>query len=89
MNQMSLPQYFQQNGSEFYMSTGGSRVYGTLVLSGKTVSYRMNDGNQPWEDSRDFTTEKQAIAFAKKFAAEMRRCNQRSSVPTLSTFRNF
>lgn len=85
---VQLPSYFQEyDGAQVF--SVGDRVYGTLSVKGSEVSYRFNDGQRPYEDSRSFRSESAATRFASKFAAEMRRADGRNAVPHMGTFRDF
>lgn len=58
-------------------------------MTGKDVSYRFNDGSQPYDETRTFKTETAAQRFAARFAAEMRRSYDQNAVPLMGLFRNF
>lgn len=91
---MSFPNYFTDEGGSIYSFSIGDRIYGSLTvnvdpsLSDSVVTYRFNDGQRPYTSSCSCNTEKQAIRFASKFAALMRRCDERNSLPGMELFEN-
>lgn len=91
---MSLPNYFTDESENIYSFSIGDRIYGSLVvnidpdLPASVVTYRFNDGQKSYTSSCVCDTSKQAIRFASKFAALMRRCDKRNGVPMMGLFEN-
>lgn len=83
-----LPDYFNFDDGAHWFSVG-DRVYGMISVRGSEVTYRFNNGSEPYEESREFTAEPTAQRFAARFAAEMRRADSRNAVPHMGTFRDF